>query len=59
MLPLLSLLLDELRAAKAEAITPHVFPTERQLWQRADLTKVISRHLEAYGIATNEAVVAG
>ncbi len=58
-LPLLSPLLDELRAAQAEALTPHVFPTERQLWQRADLTKVISRHLEACGIATNEAVVAG
>ena len=58
-LPLLSPLLDELRAAKAEALSPHVFPAERELWQRADLTKVISRHFEACGLVTNEAAVAG
>jgi integrase len=58
-LPLLSPLLDELRAAKAEALSPHVFPAERELWQRADLTKVISRHFEACGLVTNEAALAG
>jgi integrase len=58
-LPLLSPLLDELRAAQAEALSPHVFPSELLLWQRADLTKVVSRHLEACGIATNEAVGEG
>ena len=58
-LPLLSPLLDELRTAKAEARSPHVLPGERELWLRADLTKVISRHFEACGITTNEAVVPG
>ncbi len=58
-LPLLSPLLEDLRTAKAEALSPHVFPGERGLWLRADLTKVISRHFEACGITTNEAVVAG
>ena len=58
-LPLLPPLLDELRAAQAEALSPYVFPGERPLWQRADLTKVISRHFEACGIATNAAAVVG
>lgn len=58
-LPLLSPLLDELRAAKAGADCPHVFPRERELWKRSDLTRIISRHFEACGITTNEAVVLG
>lgn len=58
-LPLLAPLLDELRTAQTEGLWPSVFPAERELWQRSDLTKVVSRHFEACGIATNEAATAG
>jgi integrase len=51
-LPLLSPLLEDLRAAKAESLSPWVFPVERDLWLRGDLTKLLSRHFKSCGIAT-------
>ena len=58
-LPLLSPLLDELQAVRAASNSPDVFPRERELWKRSDLTKIISRHFEDCGITTNEAVAPG
>ena len=51
-LPLLSPLLEELQQAQTEALTPWVFPAERELWSRRDLTKLLSRHFRSCGIAT-------
>lgn len=58
-LPLLSPLLEELRAARGTSLTTHVFKEERPLWSRGDLTKRISAHFESCGIVTNEAVSDG
>lgn len=58
-LPLLDPLLPELRAARETSMGTEVFPRERELWARGDLTEVISAHFEACGIVTQEAVADG
>jgi integrase len=54
-LPLLSPLLEELRRAEARKTGPIVFPVEYGLWERHDLTTLLSQHFERCGIVTREA----
>ncbi len=58
-LPLLEPLLGALRAARKDSLSPWVFSEERSLWQRNDLTRMISNHFEACGIVTTEAATEG
>ena len=53
---LLEPLLGALSEAKRGSLSPWVFPEERTLWLRNDLTRVISAHFEGCGIVTAEAV---
>lgn len=58
-IPLLSPLLDGLRAARKDATGAHVLPRELEIWKYGGLPKRVSQHFEACGIVTVEALTAG